>query len=339
VVRIEVILGSGLTAGQVEELGLLAEELGIARVWVQSFPARRDPLLTLAGFARQSRRIGVGVMPTSPYEVHPLRIADGLLTLNEFCNGRAAILIGGLGHSVARVTDLKPDRRVSAVRDTVKILKGIRPDRPLDYQGTVYSLKNYQPEWAVQPAPFISVGSTGPRMLAMAGEVADGVMMSDVPLARMPEVMDHIGRGLAAAGRSRESFRVNNFMAWHIGYDRDAAMAEARRELIWRGLLQKWHTSGFLGEEDAERVEASRDAFLRAFLTRSDRIEGVSEALVQKLVDHLTFAGGPGDIDRVAGELHRYAQAGLDEVALKIHDHPADAIRLIGERLLPALSA
>jgi 5,10-methylenetetrahydromethanopterin reductase len=337
-VRVEVILGSGFTAAQVLELGLLAERVGISRVWIQSFPSRRDPLLTSVGLAQQSQRIGIGVMPTSPYEVHPLRMADSLLTLNELCGGRAAILVGGLGHSVARVTGLAPERRLTAVADTIRILKGIRPDTTLQYQGHAYSLQNYQPEWATQIPPFISVGSTGPRMLKLAGQLADGVMMSDVPLGRMAEVMGHIEGGLTAAGRQRGDFRVNNFMAWHLGEDRAAALAEARCELVWRGFLQPWHTSAFLTPAEAEFVAAKRDAFLQAFLTRNPVIEGVPEALVDKLVQELTFAGGPEDIPRVAEELRRFAAAGQDEVALKIHDHPAAAIRLIGERLLPALA-
>jgi hypothetical protein len=109
--RIEVILGSGLTATQVEEL---------------------------------TRRIRLGTLPTSPYEVHPLRIADQLLTLNELSQGRATILIGGLGHSVTRVTGLQPTRRVTAVRETVSILKGLRPGAQLDFRGELYSLMNYR---------------------------------------------------------------------------------------------------------------------------------------------------------------------------------------------------
>lgn len=336
--RVEVILGSGLTAGEVEELGLIAEDAGIHRLWVQSFPGRRDPLLTLAGLARRTRRMHLGVLPTSPYEVHPLRIADGLLTLNELCGGRASILVGGLGHSVMRVTGLAPVRRLAAVADTVKILKGIRPDAELQYQGSMYSLMNYQPAWATDRLPEVYVGSTGGRMLAMAAGCADGVMMADVPLVRMAEVMGHVHRGLAAAGRPAAGFRVNNFMAWHVGADREAAMAEARRELVWRGLLQRWHTEGFLAADEADFVEAHWNAFLDAFLAGSPRIEGVPDAIVDKLIANLTFAGGPDAIERIAGELHRYEASGGNEVALRVHDNPAAAIRLIGQRLIPALA-
>ncbi len=62
------------------------------------------------------------------------------------------------------------------------------------------------------------------------------------------------------------------------------------------------------------------------------------EHIIQSLVDNLTFTGGPEDVDQVAEELNRFAQAGLDEVTLKIHGDAAEAIRLIGERLIPAIS-
>ena len=124
--KIDVILGAGLSADQVDSLGRMADEYGINRLWGSHFPSRRDPWLSMAGLARTTRRIGLGTMPISPYEVHPLRIADTLLTFNELCSGRAAVLIGGLGHSVMRVTGLSPRHRLTAVRDCVRILTGIR---------------------------------------------------------------------------------------------------------------------------------------------------------------------------------------------------------------------
>jgi alkanesulfonate monooxygenase SsuD/methylene tetrahydromethanopterin reductase-like flavin-dependent oxidoreductase (luciferase family) len=293
--------------------------------------------MMMAGLARTSRDVRLGTLPVSPYEIHPLRLADSLLTFNEMCGGRASVLIGGMGHSVMRVTALEPTRRVTAVKDCVNILRGIRADEMLNYEGECYSLLNYQPEWAVEGPPRVYVGSNGPQMLAMGGRVADGIMMSDVPLAKMDEVLGHIDRGLAAAGRSRSDLRLNNFYAWHIKEDREASMREARRELVWRGFLLPWHTEHFLGAEMAAFVESKKDAFLQAFLNNTDVIEGVSEDVVAALVENLTFAGGLDEIPRVVEHLRGFERAGLNEVALKVHDDPAAAIRLIGEHLVPAL--
>jgi len=338
-VKIDIILEAGLPADRVERLGQLAERYGIQTLWVASFPSRRDPIPALALLSRCTSHLRLGTLPMSPWEVHPLRIADGLLTLNELSAGRATILIGGLGHSVTRVTGLEPVRRVTAVRDTLRILKGLRPDAMLNYEGDLYTLKNYQAEWATtQPAPRIYAGATFNKMMRMAAGVADGTMMSDVPLQRMPEVMGWVGEGLAAAGRMRADFRMNNFMAWHVKADRAKAIAEARRELIWRGLLMSWFTELFLAPADAAMVEAKRPAFLQAFLERSARIEGVPEAVIDKLVENMTLTGDLGDIDRIARHLKSLEAAGLDEVALRLHDDPEDALRIIGERLVPAFA-
>jgi alkanesulfonate monooxygenase SsuD/methylene tetrahydromethanopterin reductase-like flavin-dependent oxidoreductase (luciferase family) len=336
--KIDVILGAGTAASEVESLGELADGFGIHTLWGSSFPSRRDPLLMMAGLTGSTRKIRLGAMPVSPYEVHPLRIADSLMTFNEMCGGRASILIGGLGHSVMRVTGLTPDRRVQSVRDCLHILKGISPDRMLEYEGDCYTLTNYRPEWATDSPPLVYVGATGPNMLAMSAGIADGVMMSDVPLRKMPEVLESIDRGLADGGRTRPAFRVNNFFAWHIKRDREESMREARRELVWRGLLQKWHTSTFLSDEDAEFVESNRGAFLDAFLAQTHVIEGVPDALVDALVENLTFSGGIDAIDGAIEHLRAFENAGLDEVALKVHGDPAGAIRMIGERLVPALA-
>jgi 5,10-methylenetetrahydromethanopterin reductase len=335
--KVDIVLEAGLPAARVEALAVQAEQLGIQTLWVACFPSRRDPVPALALASRVTRRIRLALLPVSPYEVHPLRMADQLLTLNELSQGRATILVGGLGHSVSRVTGLQPVRRVTAVRDTLAILKGLHPDAVLDHHGETYSLMNYRAEWATQPPPHIYAGATFEKMLRMAAGVADGTMLSDAPLGRMPQVMGWLRAGLEASGRPRSAFRMNNFLAWHVKRDRAASIAEARRELIWRGFLLPWFTETFLDPATAASVEASKPAFLKAFLDRSPSIEGVPEAVIGKLVEHLTLAGDVGDIDRIAGHIHALGAAGLDEVALRLHDEPEEGLRLIGERLLPAL--
>ena len=335
--KVQLFLEAGIPPAELVELGTLAEGYGVQTLWASSFPARREPFLCLSALAAQPGSMRLGVVPISPYEMHPLKIADSLLTLNEISGGRATVTIGGMGHSVMRVTLLEPVRRVRAVRECVEILKAAATGEFINYEGEIYSLLNYQADWLAAPAPFIYVGANGPTMLKMAGRVADGVMLSDIPLSRMGEVQAHMQAGMDAAGRS-DVLRVANFFAWHIKEDRLEADAEARMEMIWRGLLLPWHTSTFLGDEDAAFVDSKRDAFLQAFLNRTPEIEGVPEKIIAALVDNLTFTGGPDDIPAVAIRLKEYGAIGLDEVTLKIHGDAREAIRLIGERLIPELS-
>lgn len=333
----QVFLDAGIPAPEVARLGALAADYGVETLWASSFPARREPLLCLSALAMQPGEMRLGAVPLSPYEQHPLKLADGLLTLNELSGGRVSVTIGGLGHSVMRVTGLSPVRRVRAVKECVELLRAAASGKPVDYVGELYTLQNYHADWLTQLPPRIYVGANGPQMLRMAGEVADGVMLSDVPRARMAEVMKELGTGRERGALRAADLKLTNFFAWHIQDDAAAAQAEARMELVWRGLLQPWHTEPFLGVEEAARVDAQRDAFLQAFLARSPEIAGVDPQVVQALVDNLTFTGGPEAIPEVVRELEQFAAAGLDAVTLKIHGDAAAAIRLIGTRLIPAL--
>jgi 5,10-methylenetetrahydromethanopterin reductase len=337
--KVQIFLEAGIPPQQVAELGELAEKAGIETLWASSFPARREPFLCLSALAAARRNLQLGAVPLSPYEMHPLKMADALLTLNELSGGRATATVGGLGHSVMRVTGLEPERRVTAVRDCVEILRAAATGEFINYEGKMFSLLNYQADWVTESPPMIYVGANGPQMLRMAGQVADGVMLSDVPLSRMAEVRGHMQDGRESGARSGDPLPIANFFAWHIKEDKVAAIAEARMEMIWRGLLQPWHTEPILGAEDAAFVDQHRDAFLQAFLERTPDIVGVPEHIIQLLVDKLTFTGGPDDIGRVAEELMQFADEGLDAVTLKIHGDAAYAIRLIGEQLVPALSS
>jgi len=336
--KVQIFLEAGIAPAEVAELGELAERAGIAAVWASSFPARREPFMCLAALAAQQRELQLGAVPISPYELHPMKIADSLLTLNELSGGRGAITVGGMGHSVMRVTGLKPERRVRAVRECVEILHAAASAEPVTYNGEIYQLNNYQADWVTQPPPKIYVGANGPGMLKMAGRVADAVMLSDVPLSRMDEVQAHMRAGRDAAGESDKPLTIANFFAWHIKEDRQAAIDEARIELIWRGLLLPWHTAPFLGEENAAFVDQHRDAFLQAFVKRTPAIKGIPEDIIESLVDNLTFTGAPADIAQIAAKLNSFAANGLDEVTLKIHGDAREAIRLIGAHLIPALA-
>ena len=78
--------------------------------------------------------------------------------------------------------------------------------------------------------------------------------------------------------------------------------------------------------------------FLNALLRGSDVIENVPPELVKKIIENISFVGGLDQIDSAIETLRQFADAGLTEIALRVHDDPADAIRMIGERLVPSLA-
>ena len=333
---IDIILNEFASPQEAAELGLLAESLGVRGVWSSNYAWSRDPFLTLAPLADQSSRIRLGPLAVSPYELHPLKMANLLYGLNEMSRGRAMITVGG-GGAVLQGIGMKRERMVRAVRECLEILKTDVREKPLNYTGELYKVYGFKAEWATDTPPLIYVGSNHPQTRRLSAKLADGLMTSDFCVPLMKDFIEHTHADLAAAGRSPKDFRINNFWAWHIKEDAAASMREARRELILRGYLGEQYFRPFLSDDEIQLMLANFQPFLDAFMKGTDVIEGVPEDLVNKMIENISFAGGLDAIDKAIATLNEFADIGLTEIALRVHDDPADAIRLIGEQVIPKL--
>ena len=95
--RIDAIIESDKSAAEFTRLGQLAEDYGLGGIWVANNANGRDPFVNFTPFALQSSRISMGPIAVSPFELHPLKMATSLLSLNEIAGGRAQIVVGGGG--------------------------------------------------------------------------------------------------------------------------------------------------------------------------------------------------------------------------------------------------
>ena len=335
--KIDIILDPDTAPIEARELGLLAESYGINAVWASNYPSSRDPFITLAPLALASSRIRVGPLVITPWELHPLKISKAILGLNELSNGRANILIGG-PTGVPGTMGISPLRMVGHVKESVEILKAVRADKALNYQGRIFQVWGYRPAWAGGEPPFIYVAANKEQMLAMATKIADGIMLGDMTLPRMQAAMTMIDQGLAAAGRRRADIRLSSLMAWHVKEDERESVAEARQQLALRGMLDAWYLDSFLSAEECRFVDEHRDAFFRAYKTKTAVIDGVPDAIINKIIDNLSCTGGVDSVDRHIKRLRRFRDLGLTDLALKLHRDQAAAIRLIGERVVPGLA-
>jgi alkanesulfonate monooxygenase SsuD/methylene tetrahydromethanopterin reductase-like flavin-dependent oxidoreductase (luciferase family) len=226
---------------------------------------------------------------------------------------------------------------VGHMRECLEIMNQVTTDKNLNYSGKYYTTYRYKMKWATQEKPLIYVASNWPQTMRLAIELADGLMTSDFCIPLMTKFIKEIYAQLDAIGRSRDSFRISNFWAWHIKEDADASWAEARRELILRGYLGEQYFAPFLEPDELQLMRDHFDDFLTAFTQGSDQIENVPDSLVTKMIENISYVGGLDAIDAAIDSLRKFAGAGLTEIALRVHDDPADAIRLIGERVAPAL--
>jgi len=337
--HIDVLLEPDQTPDQLTALALLCEQVGVQTMWLQNYVACRDPFMSLVPAALATRRVGLGVCVISPWEMHPVKMANALLTLQEYSGGRARLVIGGGGEWLARL-GIEPVKRVRAVREALELVRGGCAGKPLTYQGELFKVYGYRPRFgAAGSPPLVYAGANQPQMLRAAVPAADGVMYSDMTRQRIDEIVGQTKAALLAKQRPATDYRISNIWAWHIKQDRAVARREACRELLLRGLLDRWYLESFMSAEDCALVERTKQAFFQAYRDRSGVIAGVPEHIIDALLANFTITGMPDEIERRLPELQAFRQAGVTELNFRLHDDPADAIRLIGERVIPALTA
>ena len=334
---IDVILNEFDSPRAIAEQAALAESYGFRAVWSTSYATGRDCFLSLAEAARATSKILLGPLAVSPMELHPLKMMQQLLTLNELCDGRATITIGA-GGGVLDAMDIKRKNMVESVRECVEIIRAALSGNDVAYYGDHYSAHKFDARWAKDiPPPQIYVGASQQQMSYMATEKADGLMASDLipPLIRLSK--SWVEEGLAKNDRAGQPFGISNFWAWHIKKDKQESKREACRELVLRGILRPRYTDVLLSEEDSAFVQENKGLFWRAFGMRADKIDGAPEHIVDALINGLSSTGDLGDLDREIERFKEYERLGLTEIAIRVHDDPVDGIKLIGEHVIPAL--
>jgi alkanesulfonate monooxygenase SsuD/methylene tetrahydromethanopterin reductase-like flavin-dependent oxidoreductase (luciferase family) len=334
--EVDLVLDSQLSPGELAELGLLAEQAGIRAIWCASYLDGRDPFTNLAQLARQSSRIRMGPIALTPYELHPFRIAMDLLTLNEICPGRAQAIIGG-GGEVTMALEIDRSRRVRAVREAIDIAQGMIHQRPFSYRGELYTINDYAPGWITAPPPTVYAAANRPQMLKMSARASDGIMMSDLSPTLAAGAVAAVRGHLDAFGRDPAAFRFNNFMAWYVYDDLAEARHEAKRWIGFRAIFREYMMREFMSAEDfATLLEYIPQIYAMA-PANADSVEGLPDRLLDDCVDHLTLTGSTDNMDHVIEHLLELKAAGCTEISLELKKHQAHGIRLIGERVIPAL--
>ena len=104
-----------------------------------------------------------------------------------------------------------------------------------------------------------------------------------------------------------------------------------------RGIFRPWLLAEFLDPDDVSLVMDRQQAFVAAFRAGSPDVDGVPDRVLDALVDNITLCGTLADLDSKVEKLQHYAQAGLGAISLRLYANPMDSIRLIGDKLVPAL--
>lgn len=341
-----------VTPARAAEIARAAESNGIHGFWVADEIYHRDPWMTLAACALNTKRIRLGTGVTHVVLREPTFVAQALGTLDQMAPSRTfcGISIGNIG-MLAQYLHLPPAKELKPflrLEESLQIIRTLMRDGKVDYKGKFHQYSSITSSATTKnQVPFYLGGMGGPKSFQLAGKIGDGIMTA---MGYSKEYHQYVVRnaaeGAAEAGRSQP--KKLPYAAWDIfctAPNSDAAR-EAARSFVAFYIPAMPDQQVKLHGVSAEAVKPIRDAFAKADFDLAVKLT------TDEFVEKFSISGSPSE---VVEKLERnFIQGGVDELVacivepevvgsmmgVRIKDvpgYPAN-LELISKEVIPHLS-
>jgi alkanesulfonate monooxygenase SsuD/methylene tetrahydromethanopterin reductase-like flavin-dependent oxidoreductase (luciferase family) len=302
-VRMGVAFSGGVAPADIVECVKLAEALGYESAWVAEGHGG-DQFAILGACAQATRRIRLGTSISSVFVRSAPTIGMAAATVDQLSGGR---FILGLGSS--HRVQVEPEHGVAFVqptarlRDTIAIVRALLRDGVVRHHGESVTIERFDlwfsPHRAQVP---IYLAALFPRMLEIAGELAQGVLLTWPTSAAIARAVEHVALGARRAGREAGAVDIASLIPCAVA-DTTAAAREAMRPAV--GLY-----AGFFPRYNRLLAEAGFGDAVHAIKTAFDRggREAAARVVPDALIDAVALAGTP---EACRERLADYRRAGL----------------------------
>jgi alkanesulfonate monooxygenase SsuD/methylene tetrahydromethanopterin reductase-like flavin-dependent oxidoreductase (luciferase family) len=285
----------------------VAEDVGFEHAWFGDSHLiwhEVGPYLTAA--AMSTTRMRVGPLVANPVTRHPTVVASMLATLGQLFEGRAALGVGR-GDSAVRTLGLPP-MKVAEFGEALRLMRALCRGETAMVGGTPVTLP-----WLTRRVPVL-LAAYGPRVLALAGAEADGLILQLASASTIEWAVGHARRGARAAGRTLENFEIVAAAPTYVSGDRERARARVRG---FPATVSN-HVKDLLRHYRPEELPAELVEGMAAVTGYDYRQHGVPDApharaVSDDMAERLTLIGTAAQIrDKVA----RLEAAGVTHVCL-----------------------
>ena len=310
----------------------LVDKTEFSRLWIQE--GDQKSAWTLAALAlRSTKRVKVALGVTSPVRRHPQILAIEAATINEISVDRLVLGVG-IATGAIRNYGLQMEP-LPAMRDTVAIIRGLLADATTEfsYSGKVFSTRRPQKPFRIPNLP-IFLGAIGPQMLDLAGEIADGLILTRrgcFSAEYQKYAIDRVINSARTKNRDPNSLSFVGFFETSISEDGNLARQFVKKILGTYTIPELPDSVSNLVDVNEKEVQVIKQRY-----SEGD-FEGAIEAVTDKMVDMFAIAGTP---TQCAEKLERFANTGLNTPILFIHGpDKMKAVKLAAEQIIPRFTA
>ena len=281
-----------------------AEAAGYDTLWTGEVGGG-DAVTTMAVLASHTTRANIasGIFPVQTRT--PIVLGMTAASLGHMAPGRIRL---GLGVSspiiVNQWNGLPYERPLDQLREAVQIIRAVIAGERVNFEGKFYRIRNFRLMQPPPPKPVpIYLGALGPRMLQLAGEIADGVLLNWISPESVPQSISQIEIGAKRAGRRVADLEIAAFVRTLVTDDPAPARAWLARDItgyVSVDSYARFFTACGFGAE-VEAVNAAWKA--------GDRAGAVGQ-ISERFLDGLGVVGPAAFCRQRLGE---FAKAGLTQ--------------------------
>ncbi len=218
-------------------------------LWLEPYP-----LLTMMALNTEHMRLGTCV--TNPAVRDPTVTASMLATLNLISNGRMVLGIGR-GDSSRRVLGKKPTT-LAQMEQAIKDIKVLATGASVDYEGEQIKFP-WTASNGLNPTLPVWVAAYGPKALALAGRVADGVVLQFADPHLIAWCMGFVRAGAEAVGRDPDQIKIMAAAPVWVSDD----LPTAREHVRWFPALVSNHVMDLINRYDPAELPAELTSYVR----------------------------------------------------------------------------
>ncbi|HBG75227.1 MAG: hypothetical protein A2X25_12750 [Chloroflexi bacterium GWB2_49_20] len=293
----------GVKVQQMVEICQEAEHFGYDSCWAADQGLdTRDIFVTLAAIAQKTTTLRLGTGITHPFTRHPAVTASAIASLDELSGGRAFLGVSAGGIDTFIPLGVDRPKPVAATREMIQISRALFKNEAVNFDGELFHLKGARIDSGRSDIE-IWMAARGPKMIALGGEMADGILVDFIHKDFLQDFIDQIQVGAKISGKKPKICYSTMIVT------NERALEEVRPLMFYRLLEppQNVREAIHLTQEDTEslRREAARGGLLAA-----------GKLIKDEWVEPFVFMGS---IEKCATELTQFIKKyKIDEFMLPI---------------------
>ena len=302
--RFGIAFSGGADPAEIVECVKLAETLGYESAWVAEGHGG-DQFAVLSACAVQTSNILLGTSITSVFVRSMPTIAMAAATVDAISAGRFILGIGSSHRvQVGPEHGVPYQKPLTRVRESVEVIRALLRDGRVRYAGETVRIEHFD-LWFTprRPAIPIYLSAVRPKMTALCGEIADGVILTRSTLATAACVREWLAEGAKRVGRDVDRIAIASLLPAAVGKTREEALAALRPGLaFYAGFFPRYN------QMMAEHGFAEEAAAIAEAWSRSDR-QTAERAVSDALIDATSVAGTP---EQCRERIEAYRRSGID---------------------------